>query len=98
MKLLLETKHYQETLSSWAGSKVSLDDDFDIFCQSDFDFIEILMLFEREFLLNLLDSAKTRQDFEKVDEFISWVVSQPLIEQTFVFSLYDKPEVILSRD
>ena len=94
MNLSSETKHYQETLSFWAGCKISLDDDFDLFCQNDFDFIEILMLFEKEFLLNLLDSAKARCDFEKVEEFISWAVSQPSIEQSFVFSFYNRPKVL----
>ena len=64
------------------------------FCESDFDFVEILMLFEKEFKLNLLDSSKVGQDFRKIDEFISWAVSQPYIEQPFVFSFYFKPKIL----
>lgn len=77
MKLLPQIIQYQEIFSLWAGCKIGLQDDFDLFCESDFDFIEILMLFEQEFSVNLLDSAKFRQDFDKVHEFFSWVTVQP---------------------
>lgn len=94
MELKSETRGYQEILSLWAGYKVSLNDDLNLFCQSDFDFIEILMLFEKEFYLNLLDSTKVRQDFGKVEEFISWAVSQPSIDRSFIFPFYKRPEVL----
>ena len=94
MNLLTEKKQYQETFSLWAGCEVDIDDSFDLFCESDFDFIEILMLFEKDFFLNLLDSSKNRQDFGKIHEFLSWAVSQPSIEQSFVFSFHDKLAVL----
>ena len=92
MKAVQQIIKYQETLSLWAGCKISLDDDFDLFCESDFDFIEILMLFEKQFFLNLLDSTKVRQDFLKVNEFVSWATSRPYLEQSIVFSFYSKPD------
>lgn len=91
MKLLPETIQYQEVLSDWAGCKAGLYDDFDVFCDSDVDFIEILMLFEKEFLLNLLDTEKVRQDFTKVHEFISWAGSQPSLNESCAFSIFIKP-------
>lgn len=98
MKLLLETIQYQEVLSVWAGCKTGLYDDFDMFCDSDFDFIEILMLFEKEFLVNLLDTEKVRQDFKKVHEFISWAVSQPNLEESYTFSFSYEPKSLLSSN
>ena len=94
MKLLPDKTQYQEILSLWAGHTVKFDDDFNLVCESDFDFIEILMLFEKEFFLNLLDSEEVRHNFGKVDDFISWAVSQPYIEQSFVYSLGDNPKVL----
>lgn len=92
--VLSETNQYHEILSSWTGYNISLNDDFDLFCESEFDFIEILMLFERVFYLKLLDSEKVRQDFGKVEEFISWAASQPAIDHSFIFSFYKRPEVL----
>ncbi len=85
MKLLPQIIQYQEIFSLWAGCKIDLQDDFELFCESEFDFIEILMLFEQEFSVNLLDSAKVRKDFDKVHEFLSWVTVQPEMEQPFSF-------------
>ena len=94
MKMIIPNINYQKTLTIWAGCNVELYDDFDLICQSDFDFIEILMLFEKEYFLDLLDTTKVRQDFNKVDDFISWAVSQPHIEKNFVFSLSYKPKIL----
>ena len=87
MELSSKTVQYQEIISVWAGCEVGLYDDFEIFCQSDFDFLEILMLLEKKFLVNLLDTTKVRQDFGRVYEFISWAISRPKIKKSFIFSI-----------
>ncbi len=74
---------YEEKLSIWLGYPVRIEDDLDSICQCDIDFIEILMLFENAFLINLVESDKTRQDFTTVKEFIDWVESRPKMSQSF---------------
>lgn len=96
MKLLPNTINYQEAFSTWAGCKAGQYDDFDVFCDSDFDFIEILMLFEKEFSVNLLETSKVRQDFTKVHEFISWAGAQPPLVEASAFSISCKATPLLS--
>lgn len=81
MKLATKIKKGRELLSSWAGCNVVPNDDFDTFCDCDYDYIEILMLFEKEFGVNLLDGPELRHDFLKVDDFIQWVISKPSSEE-----------------
>lgn len=94
MKNIPQTIIYQETLSLWAGCKAGLYDDFDVFCDNDYDFLEILILFEKEFSLNLLDTTKIRQDFSRVLDFFCWISSRPVVERSSTFLYSHKPEVI----
>ena len=61
-------------MSAWAGYKVNLKDDFDTLVQCEFDFIEILLLFEKHFALDLLDTRKVRQNFSTIKEFVTWAL------------------------
>lgn len=72
----LFTHKHLKCLSAWAGIKVHLNDDFEIFIQSDVDFIELLLLFEKHFALDLLETDKTQEDFSTIKEFVSWALEQ----------------------
>lgn len=73
-----------DTLSSWAANRVKLSDEFEAFCDCDFDFIEILILLENRSSLNLLDSTVVRRDFKTVNDFITWVISQPFVAENYI--------------
>ena len=76
-----ENNKYEQTLSAWTGYRVTIMDDFDSLCGCDYDFIELLMVFEKEYRIDLLESEKERQDFKKVKDFVEWAVSRPLSEE-----------------
>ncbi len=63
---------YVECLNNWAGYKISLMEDFNAICQCEVDFIEILLVCEQTFSLNLLENNKSRFDFSTVHDFIGW--------------------------
>lgn len=68
---------YLERLSQWYGNKISIMEDFDLICQCEVDFIEILLLGEQEFGINLLENTQEREDFEKIRDFINWAATKP---------------------
>ncbi|MDT0690813.1 hypothetical protein RM549_13530 [Salegentibacter sp. F188] len=72
---------YEKILSHWFGARVTVIDDFETICKSDFDFIEILMILENSFLVNLLETEKVRQDFHTVRDFINWAESRPQLQK-----------------
>ena len=74
---------YEKKLSLWSGYPVKIEDDLDSICQCDVDFIEILMLLENAFLINLVESDKPRQDFTTIKEFIDWIESRPKMTPSF---------------
>ncbi|WP_029038469.1 hypothetical protein [Salinimicrobium xinjiangense] len=79
LKILFTNKH-RNCLSAWAGFEVYLNDDFESLIQSEVDFIELLLLFEKHFQLDLLETDKTRQDFSTVEEFVTWALEHPAVE------------------
>lgn len=68
------TNKHLTCLSAWAGFQVNLNDDFDILVQNEFDFIEILLLFEKHFSLDLLETDKVWQEFSSIQDFVSWAM------------------------
>ena len=72
---------YENILAHWLGSEINSMDDFDIICVCDLDFIEILIILENTFLVDLLETKKVRQDFSKVKDFIDWVKSRPQLQK-----------------
>lgn len=68
---------YLDRLTSWFGDKLTIMEDFDTICQSELDFIEILLLGEQEFAINLLENSKERMDFVRIKDFIGWAASHP---------------------
>lgn len=71
---------YLHFLTVWAGYEVGLMEDFNVICPSDVDFIEILLMGEKEFGLNLLENTKGRQDFTTVKDFFGWALTNPVLQ------------------
>lgn len=63
---------YLKKLSTWKGFEISEMEDFDMICDSQIDFIEILLLGENEFSINLLENDMSKEDFSSVRDFLSW--------------------------
>lgn len=68
---------YMESLSVWFGEKINIMEDFDVICQCELDFIEILLLGEHEFASNLLENSPEHKDFSKIKDFIEWAENRP---------------------
>lgn len=68
---------YLEQLKKWSGYKLNPMEDFDVICQSDLDFLELLVLCEKKFSVNMLDNSKSREDFSTINEFIGWASANP---------------------
>ncbi|GHA28661.1 hypothetical protein GCM10007103_07910 [Salinimicrobium marinum] len=51
LRTIFTNKHLK-CLSAWAGFKITLNEDFETIVTSDFDFIELLLLFEKQFALD----------------------------------------------
>ena len=94
MNSLLNLNRYQKVFSKWAGGNIKLSDDFETICDCDYDFIELLLVYEKEFSLNLLDTATVRQDFESVRDFLAWIISQPEATECHIPFRFHEPEVI----
>lgn len=71
---------YLHCITNWTGYEVGLTEDFDIICPSDVDFIEILLMGEKEFGINLLENTKGRQDFATVKDFFDWALTSPVLQ------------------
>ena len=52
-------------------------EDFDVICTSEIDFIDLLLLCEKKFSVNMLDNNKSKDDFSTIKEFIDWAASNP---------------------
>lgn len=74
------TRKHLDCLSAWAGHKINFKDSFEDLIESDVDYIEILLLFEKHFALDLLETDKTRQNFSTVEEFVTWALEHPALE------------------
>lgn len=82
------TKKHLDCLSAWAGHAINVKDSFDFLIESDVDFIELLLLFEKHFALKLLETNKMQQDFSTIEEFITWAFEHPAQEPKY----YSEPE------
>ena len=80
MKKITFTGKHLDCLSAWAGHKISLEDNFEELIESEVDYIEILLLFEKHFALNLLETEKSRNDFSTVEKFVTWALEHPAME------------------
>lgn len=63
---------YLPCLKKWTGFEINQMEDFDSICQNDVEFIEILLIGEEEFCLNMLENTKGREDFSTIKDFLSW--------------------------
>lgn len=68
---------YLESLQKWSGYNLDFMEDFDVICKSEIDFIDLLLLYEKKFSLNMLDNDKSKEDFNTIQEFIGWASSNP---------------------
>ena len=85
---------HQQVFSKWAGCNVKPGDDFETFCDCNYDFIELLLAFEREFFLNLLEMPVSRQDFATVKDFLQWIYVQPRATESYIPFKWHQAEVI----
>jgi len=80
MNSIVFTQKQLDCLSAWAGHKIKFNDNFESLVESEVDYIEILLLFEKHFALNLLETDKSREDFSTVEDFITWALKHPALE------------------
>lgn len=66
---------YLRKLSAWKGFEINEKEDFDIICECQVDFIEILLIGENEFSINLLENTMTKEDFSSVGDFLDWALT-----------------------
>lgn len=74
---VVNTNTYLESLNKWCGYKLDFMEDFDVICTSEIDFIDLLLLYEKKFSVNMLDNNKSKEDFNTIKEFIEWAASNP---------------------
>lgn len=75
--LKVNTNTYLDSLTKWCGYNVDFMDDFDAICKSEIDFIDLLLLYEKKFSVNMLDNDKSMEDFTTIKEFIGWASANP---------------------
>lgn len=68
---------YLAQLKKWSGYQLNPMEDFDVICQSDLDFLELLVIWEKKFSVNMLDHSKSKEDFSTIHEFIGWASANP---------------------
>ncbi len=78
---------YLKRLSTWKGVQISEKEDFDMICDCQIDFIEILLIGENEFSINLLENTKTKEDFSTVGIFLEWAFSNSDIKTTVKYEI-----------
>lgn len=74
----VNTNTFLESLNQWCGYKLDFMEDFDVICTSEIDFIDLLLLYEKKFSVNMLDNNKSKEDFTTIKEFIEWAASNPV--------------------
>ena len=74
---VVNSNTYLESLNNWCGYKLNFMEDFDVICTSEIDFIDLLLLCEKKFSVNMLDNNKSKDDFSTIKEFIDWAASNP---------------------
>jgi len=74
---VVNSNTYLESLNKWCGYKLNFMEDFDVICTSEIDFIDLLLLCEKKFSVNMLDNNKSKDDFSTIKEFIDWAASNP---------------------
>lgn len=75
--LAVNTNTYLDSLKKWCGYNVDFMEDFDVICKSEIDFIDLLLLYEKKFSVNMLDNDKSKEDFTTIKEFIGWASTNP---------------------
>lgn len=75
------TGKHLDCLSAWAGYTINIKDSFELLIESNVDFIELLLLFEKHFALDLLETNKMQQDFSTIEEFVTWALEHPAQKQ-----------------
>ena len=75
--LTVNTNAYLDSLKKWCGYDLDFMEDFDVICQSEIDFIDLLLLYEKKFSVNMLDNDKSMEDFTTIKEFIGWASNNP---------------------
>lgn len=66
---------YMKRLSLWKGIPINEKEDFDMICECEVDFIEILLIGESEFSINLLENIMTKEDFSSIRDFLEWALT-----------------------
>lgn len=79
--LAVNTNTFHESLKKWCGYNVGFMEDFDVICNSDIDFIDLLLLYEKKFSVNMLDNNKSKEDFTTIKEFINWASENPPVQK-----------------
>jgi hypothetical protein len=73
----ININRYLEPLATWSGYELNVMEDFNVICQCDLDFLELLLLGEKEFSVNMLDNTRSREDFSTIKDFLIWAVTNP---------------------
>ena len=72
--------NYLKAIEAWAGFEIHFLEDFEDICTCDVDYIELLLMGEHKFSLNLLDTENTLQDFKTVRDFINWAGENSILQ------------------
>lgn len=68
-------------LSAWFGYELNIMEDFNVICQCDLDFLELLLLSEKVFSVNMLDNTRSKEDFSTIKEFLAWAATNPPVSK-----------------
>lgn len=89
---------YLNRLSIWKGFEIHEMEDFDMICECHVDFIEILLIGENEFSINLLDNTMTKEDFSSVKDYLEWALSNYNCKTDFKYEInYNHPFTSISE-
>lgn len=72
--------NYLRAIEAWAGFEIHFLEEFEDICTCDLDFVELLLMGENKFSLNLLDIESNRHDFKTVSDFINWAGEKPMLQ------------------
>jgi len=72
--------NYLGAMEAWAGFEIHFLEDFEDICTCDLDFVELLLIGEHKFSLNLLDTESSRYDFKTVNDFINWAGENSILQ------------------
>ena len=72
--------NYLGAIEAWAGFEIHFLEDFEDICTCDLDYVELLLMGEKRFSLNLLDTENSRHDFKTVKDFITWAGENTMLQ------------------